>query len=56
MYKWRDEMHKERINIGKAVEEFRKVQEILLGSTEAQAVFMADMVEAMARNIKMVVM
>lgn len=32
-----------------------KVQEILLGSTEAQAVFMADMVEAMARNIKLVV-
>ena len=31
------------------------VQEILLGSTEAQAVFMADMVEAMARNIKLVV-
>ena len=33
-----------------------KVQAILPGSTEAQAVFMADMVEAMARNIKMVVM
>ena len=32
-----------------------KVQAILLGSTEAQAVFMADMVEAMARNIELVV-
>lgn len=33
-----------------------KVQEILLGSTEAQAVFMAEMVEAMAQRIKLVVM
>ena len=33
-----------------------KVQEILLGSTEAQAVFMANMVEEMARNIELVVM
>ena len=33
-----------------------KVQAILLGSTEAQAVFMADMVEAMAQNIELVVM
>ena len=33
-----------------------KVQAILLGSTEAQAVFMTNVVEEMSRNIKMVVM
>lgn len=33
----------------------RKVQEILLSSTEAQAIFMANMVEAMAQNITQVV-
>lgn len=31
-----------------------KVQEILLDSTEAQAVFMTNMVEAMAQNIELV--
>lgn len=31
-----------------------KVQKILLGSTESQAVFMTNMVEAMAHSIKMV--
>ncbi len=33
-----------------------KVQEILLSSTEAQAIFMTNMVEALAQNIKLVVM
>ncbi|MCM1541462.1 MAG: helix-turn-helix domain-containing protein [Blautia sp.] len=47
-------IHKETETVQEKCAE--KVQEILLGSTEAQAVFMTNMMEALAENIELVVM